>query len=157
MEEKMLKEQGEIAETPVDVYVTCIPGEGINAVEERMKICRELWECGISAEFEYKANTSLKKQLDTANLKRVPYVVVLGPNELATNKVGLKIMGGEVGEREQMTVSRSELPGLLLARIQPEKAAPTVVAEPMKVEDVESSSGDASTASAVTVESGTTW
>jgi len=52
---------------------------------------RQLREAGINAEM-YPDLAKLKKQLDYADRKRIPFVVVIGPDEMATGKLAFKSM-----------------------------------------------------------------
>ena len=45
--------------TTVNVYVASIPGEGM--LEERMRVCAQLWKAGISTEYSYSPTMKFKK------------------------------------------------------------------------------------------------
>ncbi|MFN3839642.1 MAG: histidine--tRNA ligase [Cyclobacteriaceae bacterium] len=51
----------------------------------------------------YPEVTKLKKQLDYANKKEIPYAIVLGPDEMRTGNLALKNM--QSGEQETLTLS----------------------------------------------------
>ena len=61
-----------------------------------MKLLAELRSKGIPAEI-YPDNAKMKKQMAYANANSVPYVAIVGSNELAEGKVTLKNM--ETGEQ----------------------------------------------------------
>jgi histidyl-tRNA synthetase len=50
-----------------------------------------LREAGVNSEL-YPDPAKLKKQLDYANAKGIPYVVLIGSNEIATGQLALKDM-----------------------------------------------------------------
>jgi histidyl-tRNA synthetase len=69
--------------------------------EERycLNLLSVLRESGVSAEI-YPDNTKMKKQLDYANRKKIPYVVLIGENEMKEGKVKLKDM--KTGEQSTL-------------------------------------------------------
>jgi histidyl-tRNA synthetase len=92
----------EIAESiPADVMVTIWSEETIG---ESLKLANELRSSGIRVTV-YPEPDKLSKQIKYADSIRVPFVCVLGENELAENRVTLKNMVS--GEQE--TVSRDEI------------------------------------------------
>ena len=91
----------EIAEsTPADVMVTLWNEETIS---ESIKLASELRSAGIRVTV-YPEADKLGKQIKYADSIKVPFVCVLGENELAENKVTIKNMGSG----EQNTVERDE-------------------------------------------------
>ncbi len=56
-----------------------------------LPVLRQLRESGINSEL-YPDPVKLKKQLDYANAKGIPYVVLIGSNEMATGQLALKDM-----------------------------------------------------------------
>lgn len=66
-----------------------------------MKALRAAREAGIRAEI-YPDNAKMKKQMSYANAKKVPFVVLVGENEMNTQKLTLKNM--ETGEQQLVTV-----------------------------------------------------
>ncbi|MEM6297228.1 MAG: histidine--tRNA ligase [Bacteroidota bacterium] len=64
-------------------------------------ILRKLREAGISAEL-YPDQTKLKKQLDYANKKNIPFVILIGDDEMAAGKLAFKNM--ETGEQERLSL-----------------------------------------------------
>jgi histidyl-tRNA synthetase len=71
-------------------------------VEENycLPLLSDLRESGISAEI-YPEAAKLKKQLDYANRKNIPYVVLVGENEMKENRLTLKNMN--TGEQSTLT------------------------------------------------------
>lgn len=68
-------------------------------------------DAGISAEL-YPDNVKMKKQMSYANAKQIPFVVLVGENEIRMQKVTLKVM--ETGE--QQVVDTQQLVNILSAR-----------------------------------------
>lgn len=60
-------------------------------------------QAGISSEI-YPDNAKLKKQLDYANKKLIPYTIVIGDNEMKTGVLAFKNM--ETGEQENLTTNQ---------------------------------------------------
>jgi histidyl-tRNA synthetase len=56
-----------------------------------MRIIRELRNNGIAAEI-YPEAAKMKKQMEYANRRLIPYVVIIGSNELAEHKATIKNM-----------------------------------------------------------------
>jgi len=71
---------------------------------ESLKVASELRSAGISAEV-YVNDDRLKKQLDYANKKRIPLVIIIGPDEKERGEVVVKDMEGKT----QTTVPGKEL------------------------------------------------
>ena len=66
-------------------------------------IIQALRKQGVSAEL-YPAGTKLKKQLDYANGKHIPYVIIIGSEEIESGLLTLKNM--ETGVQEKRTVEQ---------------------------------------------------
>ncbi len=75
----------------------------LNFGEEEEKYCLQLLsrcrKSGIASEI-YPQNTKLKKQLDYANRKNIPYVVFVGKDEMTTGKLTIKNMN--TGDQQKM-------------------------------------------------------
>ncbi len=65
----------------------------------------ELRENGIQTELWLDANTKMDKQLKYANQKNIPYVIVIGPEEVEKNVVNLKDM--QTREQKQLPLSEA--------------------------------------------------
>ncbi|MDO5487893.1 MAG: histidine--tRNA ligase [Rikenellaceae bacterium] len=73
-----------------------------------MQIIRSLRDCGIAAEI-YPESAKMKKQMEYANRRSIPYVVIIGSNELAERKATVKnMLSGE-----QQSVAFEEVADLL--------------------------------------------
>jgi histidyl-tRNA synthetase len=97
------------AEDPVSVFVVAA-GEGLE--REVYALAEELRAHAISAVFDVEQR-SLKAQMKLAGKGGHPFAVVLGPDEIAGDKVQLK----DLGTGEQHEVARGALPGELRARL----------------------------------------
>ncbi len=73
-----------------------------------LRLIRELREDGIGAEF-YPDASKMKKQLSYADSKQIPYVALIGSEEMKTGVITIKNMSSG----EQSTVSMNELLNLL--------------------------------------------
>lgn len=73
---------------------------------QAITITRLLRENGVATELYLDENTKLEKQLKFADLKNIPYAVIIGPEEAQKEQVTLK----NLKTREQKTVAVKELP-----------------------------------------------
>ncbi|XP_013789341.2 histidine--tRNA ligase, cytoplasmic-like [Limulus polyphemus] len=89
--------------TETDVFVASAQK---NMVEERMKLCRELWDAGIKTEQSYKSNPKLLAQLQFCEERAIPLAVVIGQSELEKGVVKLRF----VETRKEIEVERIKLP-----------------------------------------------
>ncbi|GAA5967302.1 hypothetical protein JCM11641_000506 [Rhodosporidiobolus odoratus] len=90
-----------------EVFVMSL-GDGL--LEERMKVCKELWDAGIKAEFMYKAKPKLPKQFEIIDKERIPYAVQVSPGELARGTIRVKPqVGKEQGAGNDVEMKREEL------------------------------------------------
>lgn len=83
---EILKQREEFDNNFVDVYI--IPME--NKVEA-LKIATDLRKQNMTVDIEMR-NKKLKKSLDYANTEKIPFVVILGDEEIKENKVLIKNM-----------------------------------------------------------------
>ncbi|XP_026278212.1 histidine--tRNA ligase, cytoplasmic isoform X1 [Frankliniella occidentalis] len=88
--------------TEVEAYVAVAQK---NLVEERMKICCDLWEAGLKVEHSYKNNPKLLAQLQYCEESGIPLTIIIGESELARGVVKLR----EVATRKEMEVPREKL------------------------------------------------
>ena len=79
---------------------------------ESLKVASELRSAGISAEV-YVNDDKLKKQLDYANKKGIPLVIIIGPDEKERGEVVVKDMEGKT----QVTIPRPELVNKIKAMV----------------------------------------
>uniref|UniRef100_T1K9N3 histidine--tRNA ligase n=2 Tax=Tetranychus urticae TaxID=32264 RepID=T1K9N3_TETUR len=86
----------------VECFVISI-GKGM--VEERLKIIRELDDAQISVDHLDKANPKLLPQIQAAEEKNIPYIVMLGENELKDGIVKIR----DVKTRAETPIERAKL------------------------------------------------
>jgi histidyl-tRNA synthetase len=91
-----------VAKTATQVLVTVFD-EGTTA--ESLHLADELRAAGINCEVYLTPKISLGKQFGYAEKKGIPLAIVLGPDEIASGKAGLKI----IETREQREIERSDL------------------------------------------------
>lgn len=81
-----------LSRTPVSVFVASIPSARFDMTVERLKACAALWAGGVSAETSYSVDPKLQKQVTAAAEGGVPFMVVLGEDELDKGLVQVKDM-----------------------------------------------------------------
>ncbi len=99
MEEQKLFPE-ELSESSTEILVTVFPGYE----EQSMKLVSTLRDEGVNTEL-YLDEAKLDKQLKYADKKGIPYVVVIGPDEVKDKKITLKDMGA----KKQETLTQQEL------------------------------------------------
>lgn len=86
----------------VDVFVMAFGGKGFTGLlQERLEVCKILWDAGIKAEFAYKQKPKLPAQFKSAETNEVPFAVILGEEEQAKGQVRIKELGLEAGHAEK--------------------------------------------------------
>ncbi|CAG8528368.1 9714_t:CDS:10, partial [Scutellospora calospora] len=91
----------------VEVYVMAV-ADGL--LEDRMKICAELWDAGIKAEFMYKNKPKLQPQFSVCDRDQIPFAVIIGRDELSRGEVRIKDMRSkEQGEGGGSSIKRSDM------------------------------------------------
>jgi histidyl-tRNA synthetase len=93
---------GDFTETPIEVLVTLFSEE---TRCESLKIASELRRGGVATEVFLDGGKKLGKQFAYADKKRIPFVIICGPEEIAENKLTLK----NLTNGEQRTILRDEL------------------------------------------------
>jgi histidyl-tRNA synthetase len=78
---------GSIKQPNVDVVIASV-GDGM--LKERMKIAKMLWDAKISSEYSQQENPKLNAQLRNALDRNIPFMVIIGEQELAENKCNVK-------------------------------------------------------------------
>ena len=84
-----------------------------NLLDERMKLCCELWDGGIKAEQSYKKNPKMLSQLQYCEEEQIPFAIIIGESELQQGVVKLRT----VQTREEVDVPRDQLIGELKSRL----------------------------------------
>jgi histidyl-tRNA synthetase len=105
----VLEETGMAVAAPsrVSVLVTVFDE---STLAESLAVARELRAAGITCDAYMKADAKLGKQLAYAEARGIPYVVIVGPDEVAAGAVQLK----DMAKREQKEVSKVKLAEVLL-------------------------------------------
>lgn len=94
---ELLKTNENIKTTTTDVYI--IPmGNNMQAI----KIAQELRNKNINVDIEMN-NKKLKKALNYANIENIPFVIIIGEDELKENKVMIKNMNTGVQEKIEIS------------------------------------------------------
>lgn len=75
---------------------------GLNEEKYCLQILRKLHAKGISSEIFPDTGAKMKKQMGYADSKKIPYVVIIGENEIKSGKLSLKNMHS--GEQSELTV-----------------------------------------------------
>ncbi|KAG0082058.1 Cytoplasmic and mitochondrial histidine tRNA synthetase [Podila epicladia] len=111
--QKQKKEQ--IKSNEVEVYVV---GLGGVSVEERMKICTELWDAGIKAEFAYKLKPRTQNQWDACDRDMIPLAVIVGGEEIEKGVIKIKDMRTkDESQKGGIEYSRSDMIAELQKRL----------------------------------------
>jgi histidyl-tRNA synthetase len=100
-----------------DVYVASVDG----LLEERMKICAELWDAGIKADFMYKNRPKLLKQFEYCDKPEhaIPLIVIVGADEVSDGKVRIKDQAHPVeSQKNGVLVDRKDMVAELRKRLQ---------------------------------------
>ncbi|RIB03316.1 hypothetical protein C2G38_2288412 [Gigaspora rosea] len=99
----------------VEVYVMAV-ADGL--LEDRMKICSELWDAGIKAEFMYKNKPKLQPQFSVCDRYQIPFAVIIGRDELNRGEVRIKDMRSkEQGECGGASIKYSDMVNELKKRL----------------------------------------
>ncbi|EGG03722.1 uncharacterized protein MELLADRAFT_37940 [Melampsora larici-populina 98AG31] len=113
------KQENELKSKEVDVFVMSV-GDGL--LLERMKVCKELWDVGISAEFMYKVKPKPSKQFETVEKDFIRFAIILGPDEIKLNQLRIKEQLGkdqniESKDKDGILINRNEMINWLLERL----------------------------------------
>jgi histidyl-tRNA synthetase len=95
------------APTRVSVLVTVFDESTLG---ESLAVARDLRAAGITCDTFMKPDVKLGKQLAYAEARGIPFVVVVGPDEVAAGAVQLK----DMAKREQKEISKAKLAEVLL-------------------------------------------
>ncbi|XP_038056514.1 histidine--tRNA ligase-like isoform X2 [Patiria miniata] len=109
MEAKAQAKAEKIRTTETDVLVAS--GQR-DMLEERLKLCTELWDAGIKAEMIYKKNPKMLNQFQLAETTGIPLIAVIGEAELKNGTVTLRNM--ETRAEEQ--IPRADLISVIKER-----------------------------------------
>jgi histidyl-tRNA synthetase len=87
MEKRLEEEHGSIKQPNVKVLVA---SAGDHMLKEKMRVTRILWDSNISAEFSQQENPKLKYEIANALDRGIPFMVIVGEEELKSNKCKVK-------------------------------------------------------------------
>lgn len=102
IEAKLAKDKQKVKVVDTQVYVASAQK---NLLEERMKICCELWTNGINTEQSYKKNPKLLQQLQYCEENQVPFAIIIGESELQNGIVKIR----NISNREEEEIPRENL------------------------------------------------
>lgn len=95
---EILKERGNLKKLNIEVYIVPMENNYI-----ALKIARQLRKQNINVDIEMD-NKKLKKALNYANIENIPFVIILGDEELKDNEVILKNM--KTGEQKNIDITK---------------------------------------------------
>jgi histidyl-tRNA synthetase len=102
MEEKMKAEKVKVRGSETELFVASAQKK---LVEERLRLCGQLWDAGIRTETSYKANPKLLDQLQYCEDKGIGMAIIIGESELQKGIVKLR----NIASREEVEADRTEL------------------------------------------------
>lgn len=111
MEAKMAKESAKMSAVETQVFVASAQK---NLLEERMKLCRQLWDAGIKTEQSYKKNPKMLNQLQYCEEECIPYAIIIGESELQQGIVKLRT----IASRDEVEIARDDLISELKKRLE---------------------------------------
>ncbi|CAH1142443.1 unnamed protein product [Phyllotreta striolata] len=111
MEAKQAQSGAKQRTSEIEVFVATAQK---NLLEERMKLCNELWKNGFKVEHSYKKNPKLLGQLQHCEENGIPIALILGESELKNGVVKLR----DVNSRQENDVQRTNIVEELRNRLQ---------------------------------------
>ncbi|CAE1246564.1 HARS [Acanthosepion pharaonis] len=99
MEAKLQATNKKVRTTSTEVYVISAQK---NMLEERMKLCRQLWDVKIKTEHSYKKNPKLLDQFQYCENNGIPIAVIIGESEIQQGILKLR----KIDSREERTIPR---------------------------------------------------
>ena len=121
MESNIAKSKALVRQIETEVFVASAQK---NLMEERMKLCADLWDGGIKAEQSYKKNPKMLTQLQYCEAESIPFALIVGESELQQGIVKLRT----VATREEVDIARENVISEIKSRLnivdtyQPSKA-----------------------------------
>ncbi|KAI9099407.1 histidyl-tRNA synthetase [Phlyctochytrium arcticum] len=101
------RERSTIKASATEVYVIGL-GEGF--LTERMRICSELWDANVKAEYMFKRKPrSLQSQFDICDKEQIPLAIIIGKQEIEKGFVKLRHMTKQGSGDREREVERSNL------------------------------------------------
>lgn len=102
MEAKLASNSSKVRTTETQVYVVSAQKK---LVDERLRICQELWDANIKAEHSFKVNPKALTQFQHCEEAQIPLAVVIGEDELKRNVVKIR----NVALRAEREVPREKM------------------------------------------------
>ncbi|KAL3880996.1 hypothetical protein ACJMK2_033197 [Sinanodonta woodiana] len=99
LEQRVLASNAKIRTTETEVFVVSAQK---NLLEERMKLCKELWDADIKAEQSYKKSPKPLDQFQFCENNGIPLAVIIGQSEIEQGVVKLRV----VATRKESVVPR---------------------------------------------------
>jgi histidyl-tRNA synthetase len=130
MEAKAQAESGGLIRTPVSVLVASIPSTKYDMNAERMKVCAQLWAAGLSSEMVFSVDPKLQKQVTVAAEGNIPFMVVLGEDELARGEVQIKNMKDRTAENVKISEAANWLLAAGASRVSGSASIPVAAPPP---------------------------
>ena len=121
MESNIAKSKAVVRQIETEVFVASAQK---NLMEERMKLCADLWDGGIKAEQSYKKNPKMLTQLQYCEAESIPFALIVGESELQQGIVKLRT----IATREEVDIARENVISEIKSRLnivdtyQPSKA-----------------------------------
>ena len=110
MEARLREEQGGSIKQPnVDILIA---SAGDAMMKEKMNIARILWDAKLSAEFSQKESAKLKRELQNALDRGIPFMVIVGEAEWKENKCVVK----DIVAKTEETVALDDLVSTLRSK-----------------------------------------
>ncbi|KAJ3018772.1 Cytoplasmic and mitochondrial histidine tRNA synthetase [Thoreauomyces humboldtii] len=111
------RDRATIKSNETEVYVV---GVGAGFLEERMKMCVELWDAGVKAEYMFKRKPKdIATQFDYCDKEQIPLTVIVGKQEIEKGVVKVRRMGLNVpeGVEREITIEKQALVETVLAHL----------------------------------------
>jgi histidyl-tRNA synthetase len=94
-----------IRATTAEVLVTVFSPE---TASDSLKLATQLRRAGINTALYFEAEDSLRDQIGYASAKGIPFVVIAGPDEIASGEATIRKLGETAKDSEQRTVPLAE-------------------------------------------------
>lgn len=102
-----------LQKAPVQVFIASI---GANMLAERMKLAHLLWAANIPCEYSTHENPQFKRQLESTLDRGIPFMLIIGDDELARGVIKVKEPSAQNEDRQQYEVSREDVVKALLEK-----------------------------------------
>ncbi|XP_071087508.1 histidine--tRNA ligase, cytoplasmic-like [Haliotis cracherodii] len=102
MEAKALASEQKIRTTETEVFVISAQK---NLLEERLKLCQELWSADIKTESSYKKNPKALDQFQYCETNNIPLAIIIGQSEIEAGIIKLRV----VATRKERDVPRGSM------------------------------------------------